>query len=79
MAIEDAVVLGRCFACSTGTVDALQRYEDARKPRANNVLIGSRNQGLRFQHANVDDYDEEKHKHTDSIELFGYNAATVPV
>jgi len=79
MAIEDAVVLGRCFGCSTNSVEALQRYESARKPRANNVLVGSRDQGLRFQHVNVDDYDEEKHKHTDSIELFGYNAATAPL
>jgi salicylate hydroxylase len=79
MAIEDAVVLGRCFDYTTDAVEAFQRYEDARKPRANDVLIGSRNQGLRFQHANADDYDEEKHKFTDSIKLFGYNAATVPV
>jgi salicylate hydroxylase len=79
MAIEDAVVLGRCLGGTTNLVEALKQYEDARKPRANNVLIGSRDQGLRFQHANVDDYDEEKHKHTDSIELFGYNAATAPL
>jgi salicylate hydroxylase len=79
MAIEDGVVLGRCFGCTTDPVEALKRYEDARQPRANNVSINSRDQGRRFQHANADDYDEKKHKHTDSIELFGYKAATVPV
>ena len=78
MAIEDCVVLGRCFACASGPLEALERYEAARKPRANSVLIGSREQGLRFQE-DIDDYDEERHKHTDSPELFGYNAATAPV
>jgi len=79
MAIEDGVVLGRCFGCTTDPVEALKCYEDARQPRANNVLINSRDQGRRFQHAKADDYDKKKHKHTDSIELFGYKAATVPV
>lgn len=79
MAIEDAVVLGRCFAHASDTVEALQRYEAARKPRANRVLIGSREQGLRFQGENAAEYGEEQHRHTDSPELFGYNAATVPV
>jgi salicylate hydroxylase len=78
MAIEDAIVLGRCFAVTSDALEALARYEAARQPRANRVLLGSRDQGLRFQE-DVDDYDEERHKHTDSPELFGYNAATVPI
>ncbi len=79
MAIEDGVVLGRCFECSSDPVDALHRYEEARKPSANWVLLGSRDQGLRFQDDNPQDYNEEKHKHTESYELFGYNPATANI
>jgi salicylate hydroxylase len=79
MAIEDAVVLGRCFVGASSAGEALQRYETMRKPRANHVLIGSREQGLRFQGERAEEYGEEQHRHTDSPELFGYNAATVPV
>lgn len=79
MAIEDAVVLGRCFMHASRAGEALQRYESVRKPRANRVLIGSREQGLRFQGERTEDYGEQQHRHTDSPELFGYNAATVPV
>lgn len=77
MGIEDGVVLGRCFGATSDPIDAIRRYEAARKPRANTVLLGSRDQGLRFQAENPDEYNEEKHKYTDSEELFTYNAATV--
>jgi len=79
MAIEDGVVLGRCFSESPEPTEALRRYEAARKERANWVLIGSRAQGLRYQSDDPEHYDEEKHKYTDSTELFSYNAATAPV
>ena len=79
MSIEDGVILGRCFSSMSDPIDAINCYEAARKPRTNAVLLGSRDQGRRFQGANPDEYDEEKHKYTDSEELFNYNAATVSV
>lgn len=79
MAIEDAVVLGRCFATATDPAEAFHRYEAARKQRANWVLLGAREQALRFESDDPEHYDEEKHKYTDSPALFSYNAATVPV
>ena len=49
MAIEDAVVLGRALTGAKDLPAALQRYEAARRDRANKVLLSSRIQGERFQ------------------------------
>lgn len=42
MAMEDGTVLGRCFAVADHVEEALERYEAARKERANGVQIASR-------------------------------------
>jgi salicylate hydroxylase len=78
-AIEDGCVLGRCFGATSDDLDALRRYEKERRPRANRILLESREQGKRFQSQNPDGYDREKHKSAEPAELFGYNPATVPV
>ena len=49
MAIEDGMVLGRCFAQTTSPYDALLRYERARKHRANTVQIQSRERANALQ------------------------------
>ncbi len=48
MGIEDAVVLGRVFALEATVEAALRRYEAARLPRANAMLLDSRQQSRIF-------------------------------
>ncbi len=49
MAIEDALLLARAFAASETAQEALLRYESARKTRATNVQLWSREEGLALQ------------------------------
>lgn len=49
IALEDAVLLGRAFAVSETVIEALRRYEDARKERGINVQLWSREEGLALQ------------------------------
>jgi len=48
LGIEDAVVLGRAFAATADPVDAFRVYEQARRDRANAILLESRAQGKIF-------------------------------
>ena len=72
MAIEDGMVLGRCFAKAGTAEEALQLYEAARKPRANAVQIYSREQGSNLQHI-------DPGRGAEAIGLFNYNPTTVPI
>jgi salicylate hydroxylase len=49
MAIEDATILGRAFAAAPDAPSALAAYERARVPRANRVLLLSKQQGDLFE------------------------------
>jgi len=49
MAIEDGLILGRAFAASSTITEALQRYEEARKPRGTMVQLASREEGQTLQ------------------------------
>jgi 2-polyprenyl-6-methoxyphenol hydroxylase-like FAD-dependent oxidoreductase len=49
MAIEDGLILGRAFADSATVNEALQRYEQARKPRGTMVQLASREEGMTLQ------------------------------
>ncbi|MDG2319129.1 MAG: FAD-dependent monooxygenase [Rhodospirillaceae bacterium] len=79
MGIEDGVVLGRAFAAADSIDNALERYEAARKERANFVLLRSRVARDRLQSDNPEQYDDSKHKNEESLGLFDYNPGTVPV
>jgi salicylate hydroxylase len=79
MGIEDGVVLGRAFGASSTIDEALTRYEDARKERANYVLVMSRKARERLQSDNPEQYDDSKHKNEESLGLFEYNPGTVAV
>ncbi len=79
MGIEDGVVLGRAFGASNSIDEALQRYEDARKERANFVLLRSRAARERLQSDHPEQYDDSKHQNEESLGLFDYNPGTVPV
>ncbi len=73
LAIEDGLVLGRAFAASTRVVEALQRYEDARRPRGTLVQLASREEGLTLQ-------DPHKRRRTAQDRgLLDYDPTTVPV
>lgn len=56
MALEDAVVLARCFEAADSIEEAFTRYEGARVERANKVLLGSRAMGHWFQNTDPDNF-----------------------
>ena len=49
LATEDAATLADCLdaADERSVEEAMQRYEDLRRPRANRILIGSRGREIR--------------------------------
>ena len=77
MAIEDGLVLGRCFATARSVEEALQRYEAARKQRANAVQIHSRDRAKALQSADLAHLGPGQN--ADDLGLFGYNPTTIPV
>lgn len=77
MAIEDAMVLGRCFDAASSPVDALQVYESARKERANGVQLQTREQQHRYNGRLLEHYDPSKN--AEGRGLFEYNPVTVPL
>jgi salicylate hydroxylase len=73
MAIEDGLILGRAFADSSTVSEALQRYENARKPRGTLVQLASREEGMTLQ-------DPSKKRRTAQDRgLMHYDPVTVPV
>lgn len=77
MAIEDGLVLGRCFATARSVEEALQRYEAARKRRANAVQIHSRDRAKSLQSEDLAHLGPGQN--ADDLGLFGYNPTTIPV
>jgi salicylate hydroxylase len=77
MAIEDGMVLGRCFAKATSPENALLRYEQARKQRANAVQIHSRERANALQSSNLEDLGPGRS--ADDLGLFEYDPTTVPI
>ncbi len=78
LAIEDAVLLGRAFASSQDTAQALARYESARVGRARFVVERSTLQAPKFQGSDPDSFRHEVPV-DEALGLFDYNPATVPV
>jgi salicylate hydroxylase len=75
MAMEDGLVLGRCFAEADTVEPALQMYEAARKPRANAAHYQSREQAVAYlglapagAHVGQDSHD---------LRLYEYDPVTV--
>jgi len=74
MAIEDGMVLGRCFAAAHSPEEALRLYESTRKQRANSIQLYSR------QRADALQADDPRHLEPGSAEdlgLFEYDPACV--
>lgn len=75
MGIEDAVVLARALALEPDLMKALKVYENARRERANNVLLESRAQGERFQSSLKPEAPASAAAATET--LYDYDPATV--
>lgn len=82
MAMEDSAILGRCFEAASTIDEALARYQAARLTRANAVLLQSRAQGDRFQSEDPTRVFSDGQRIMPAppgIDLYGYDARTVPV
>ncbi len=80
MAIEDGLILGRCFKEAATIDEALSRYEGARKMRANGVQLASREQAKALQgqvEAGIERFGPGKS--ADRRGLLDYNPVLVPI
>lgn len=78
-AIEDAIVLSRCMAASDDVASALLRYQNARLERVTMLQVESSLGGERLQGNNPDQIGKTPPKNEDSMGLFHYDPATVPI
>jgi salicylate hydroxylase len=76
MAIEDGMVLGRCFAKACAPEDALRLYEAARKQRANAAQIRTRDRARALQGL---DSDPNPGRDAEDLGMFDYDPTTVPI
>jgi salicylate hydroxylase len=81
MAIEDGMILGRCFAKACSVGEALRLYEDTRKARANAAQLQSRQRGKALQGVLVESFDAKRDAEDIALfdGLFGYDPTTVPI
>jgi salicylate hydroxylase len=89
MALEDGLVLGRALEAHEDVPEALRKYEEARRERANRMVRGSSENTRRFHNPLLNDpVEAEKYvdrewteqKIRDRYEwLFTYDAAEVPI
>ena len=79
MGIEDGVIIGRAFGSTDNIESALSRYENARKNRANFVLLKSRSARERFQSDKPEQYDDSKQENEESLGLFDYKPQNVEI
>ncbi len=78
MAVEDGVVIARCFACSNTPEDAIQLYERMRIDRGNWVLVESQRQADRYMTSDPDNFDLTTSRSIHA-KAYDYNPATVPL
>jgi salicylate hydroxylase len=77
-AIEDGMVLARCLVAFP-KVEALRRYEAARRDRTTMVQTQSRLLGLQFQGKDPASFGKGPILNEDSLGLFAYDAVTCPI
>jgi salicylate hydroxylase len=77
MAIEDGMVLGRCFANAASPQEALRLYERVRKERANAVHVHSRERARAMQGWDSEHVDPGRD--AEDIGMFAYDPVTVPI
>lgn len=78
MALEDGVVLARCFQKTTDIDEALSLYDQARAERGNWVLVESQIQADRLMAADPNNFDRPSAQKVYG-KIFLYNPATVPL
>lgn len=76
MAIEDGMVLGRCFAEASSPPDALRLYEDTRRHRANAVQLRSRERASALQ---ASDPERVEPGSAEDLGLFEYDPTSIPL
>ena len=76
MAIEDGMVLGRCFAKACAPEHALRLYEATRKERANAAQIRTRERARALQGL---DSDPNPGRDAEDLGMFDYDPTTVPI
>ena len=79
MAIEDAMILARCFTACNQPHSALRVYEVARKDRANGILLKSRERGQHLQGDKPDEYNDQAQNKAGDEQIFGYNPVKVDI
>lgn len=77
-AMEDGLVLARCLI-EFEPDEALRRYEAARRDRTTMVQTQSRLLGLKFQGKDPESIGEGPIQNEETLGLFAYDAATVPI
>jgi salicylate hydroxylase len=77
MAVEDGVVLGRCFAAAADPVEALARYQAARLARVHFIQAESAAGADRLQVRRPG--GENLNRNEDNLGIFTYDPATVAV
>ena len=77
MAIEDGVVLGRCFLLAASPMEALVRYEAARLTRGQLVQAESAAGADRLQQGGP--ATGRLNRNEDTLGIFAYDPGTVPV
>jgi salicylate hydroxylase len=77
IAIEDGLLLGRAVATAGDICEAFQRYEAARKTRANGIQLATLEQGR--QHQGRTNAGPNPGNTAASRGLYSYNPAVVPV
>jgi len=78
-AIEDGVVLSRCMAASRNLTEALERYQRARLERVTLMQVQSSEGGERLQASNTENLRKEPLKNEDTLGIFHYDPASVPI
>lgn len=78
-AIEDGVVLARAIAASDRLAEGLERYENARIERATMIQQESNANANRMQDKDADSFDRKEIRNEETLGLFAYDSATVPV
>lgn len=79
IAIEDGMVIGRCFDKFSDIPEALRHYENARKERGNGVQMASREHAKALQGELIEGGKISAGQSPVARGLFAYNPATVPI
>ncbi len=78
-AIEDGLVLARACSEAADPVEAMLRYDAARRPRGNWIMEESQQRVSQLQGDRPETYSRGNERNEESLGLFAYDAGTVAV